>query len=273
MVYSGMALNRAWWDERTPIHVRADFYDVAGFKAGRCSLGPQEVVDLGSVAGKRLVHLQCHFGLDTLSWARRGAIVTGLDFSAPAIEAARALAAETGLDARFVLGNVLDAHALLRAEPGFGAGYDIVYTGIGALCWLPDLDRWAEQVAGLLRPGGALYLIEIHPLIWIFNPDGLTVAADYFTAPEGHVDRGSGTYADLTAETRHNETRVWNHNIGEVATALLKVGLVLTGLVEADRCYFPAFPMMVPDGTGGWRMPPGTPSLPMTYTLRAVKPI
>ncbi len=266
-----LSLNRAWWDERAVLHVRSAFYDVAGFKAGRCTLGPQEVVDLGPVAGKRLVHLQCHFGLDTLSWARRGASVTGLDFSVPAIEAARALAQEVGIDARFVLGDVMDAGTLLSAEPDFGRGYDIVYTGIGALCWLPDPDRWAAQVAALLRPGGELYLVEIHPLVWIFDPDG-KIAFDYFTPPEGHLEGGSGSYADPAAETQHNETRVWNHNMGAVVTALIKAGLALTSVTESDRCHFQAVQTMVADGTGFWTVPPGEPSLPFSYTLRAVKP-
>ena len=174
--------------------------------------------------------------------------------------------------ARFMLGDVRDAHDLLSAEPDFGPGYDIVYTGIGALCWLPELDRWAAQVASLLRPGGELYLVEIHPLIWIFSPEGPTAAFDYFTPPEGHLEGGSGSYADPAADTKHNETRVWNHNIGAVATALIGAGLLLKSLTEADHCYFPALPTMVPDGMGLWRLPPGTPSLPMTYTLRAVRP-
>jgi SAM-dependent methyltransferase len=266
MEHPGMALNRAWWDERAPMHVRSDFYDVAGFKSGRCSLGPQEVADLEPVAGKRLAHLQCHFGLDSLSWARRGAEVTGLDFSEPAIEAARALAAEAGIAARFVAGNVYDAHHLL------GGGFDIVYTGIGALNWLPDIERWAAEVALLLRPGGELYLVEFHPVLWIFAEDGPVVTYDYFTPPDGIRETGEGSYADRGAPTRHNETCGWNHNIGAVVTALLRAGLVMTGLRESDRCYFQRLPSMVPDDTGGWRLPADLPSLPMVYTLRAVKP-
>ena len=266
MEHPGMALNRAWWNERAPIHVRSDFYDVVGFKAGRCSLGPQEVADLEPVAGKRLVHLQCHFGLDSLSWARRGAEVAALDFSEPAIEAARALAAETGISARFVAGNVYDAHLLL------GGGFDIVYTGIGALSWLPDLDGWAAQVALLLRPGGELYLVEFHPILWTFAEDEPVVSFDYFTPPDGIREDGAGSYADRSAATRHNETCGWNHNIGAVVTALLRAGLVLRGLVESDRCYYRRLSCMVADGTGGWRIPAGLPSLPMVYTLRAIKP-
>ena len=140
-------LNRAWWDERVPIDVASEFYDVEGFRAGGSSLRPFEVEEVGDVADRSLLHLQCHFGLDTLSWARRGARVSGLDFSQPAIEAARALAADTGLDAEFSVADVYDAPAVLG-----GRRFDVVYTGIGAINWLPDMERWARVVAELLEP-------------------------------------------------------------------------------------------------------------------------
>ena len=173
--------NKRMWDERVPIHVAGDFYDVPGWLAGRCSLRSFEADELGSVQGKQLVHLQCHFGMDTLSWARRGARVTGLDFSAPAIEAARKLARDASLDARFVCAYVFDAPAAL------GQRYDVVYTGIGALIWLHDLRRWAGVVRDLLAPGGCLYLVECHPLTDVFAADSLTVQHDYFHDPAGTV--------------------------------------------------------------------------------------
>lgn len=148
MTEDWLAINRAYWDERVPIHIQGRFYDVDSFKAGRSTLRRQEVADLAPVSGKTLIHLQCHFGLDTLSWARLGATAVGLDFSVPAIAAARTLAAETGIAAEFIAGNVYDAPQLLRGRP-----FDIVYTGIGALMWLANLPRWAEAVAALLVPG------------------------------------------------------------------------------------------------------------------------
>jgi SAM-dependent methyltransferase len=158
-----LANNRDSWNERVPIHVASAFYDVDGFKAGRAELYAYELRDVGSVRGKDLVHLQCHFGLDTLSWAKRGARVTGVDFSAPAIEAATRLAGEMGVRAKFVVANVYDAPAVLRRR------FDVVYTGRGALSWLPDVRRWAAVVARLLRPGGLFYLTEFHPAEWMFT--------------------------------------------------------------------------------------------------------
>ena len=155
-----MEANRRQWDERAPLHVASEFYDVDGFRAGRSTLRAVEVEEVGDVTGRELLHLQCHFGLDTLSWARRGARVTGLDFSESAVEAARALADAEGIDAEFVCANVYDAVAALS-----GRTYDVVYTGIGALCWLPDIDRWAATAGALVKPGGSLYVFEHHPFI------------------------------------------------------------------------------------------------------------
>jgi SAM-dependent methyltransferase len=262
-------LNRLFWDERVPTHVRSDFYNVDGFKTGRLSLGPDEIRDLGDVRGTRLVHLQCHFGLDTLSWARLGADVTGLDFSEPAIDAARTLAWETDLRAYFVQGDVYDAPALL------GGGFDIVYTGIGALCWLPDIDRWARVVAELLRSGGELYLVEFHPANWGLEPNSATgvpeVRYDYFTRPEGERVAMGGSYADAGAATGHNETIEWNHDIGSVVTALIRAGLTILELRESDASYMQAFPFMERGEDGHWRVPSNRPNMPMMYTLRAVK--
>lgn len=264
-------LNRAFWDERVPVHVGSGFYDVEGFKAGRISLGPDEVRDLGDVRGKRLVHLQCHFGLDTLSWARLGAEVSGLDFSEPAIDAARMLARQADIDALFVQGDVYDAPALL------GRDFDIVYTGVGALCWLPDIDRWAKVVADLLRPGGELYLVEFHPAIWGLEPNAVTgvpeVRYDYFTRPGGERVAVEGSYAQTDAATAHNETVEWNHDLGSVVTALIRAGMEIRELRESDASYTQRFPFTVQGDDGHWRAPPDRPNLPMMYTLRAVKQI
>jgi SAM-dependent methyltransferase len=264
-------LNRAYWDERVPIHVASRFYDVGGFRAGRITLGPDEVRDLGDVRGKRLVHLQCHFGLDTLSWARLGADVTGLDFSGPAIDAARALARETGVPARFVQGDLYDAPALL------GDGFDIVYTGIGALCWLPDIERWAGVVEKLLLPGGELYLVEFHPAIWGLEPNAVTgvpqVRYDYFTRTGGERVAVEGSYAQTDAATAHNETVEWNHDLGSVVTALIRAGLTIRELRESAASYVKTFPFMVQGEDGLWHAPRDRPNMPMMYTLRAEKQI
>jgi SAM-dependent methyltransferase len=260
------AKNRDSWDERVPIHVASDFYDVEGFKAGRSALRPYEFDDVGSVRGKDLVHLQCHFGIDTLSWAKRGARVVGVDFSAPAIEAARRLAGEMGLAAQFVVANVYDAPTVLRRR------FDVVYTGRGALCWLPDIQRWAAVVARLLRPGGLFYLTEFHPVVWLFADDSRELKFDYFTPATGFVEIQSGSYAERTATTTHDETVQWNHNIGAVVTALIEAGLEIRLIRENDVSDHRRWPFLVPAGDGRWRVPDGTPVVPLMYMIRAVKP-
>ncbi len=267
-------LNRSWWDERVPIHVGSAFYDVDGFRAGGSTLRPFEVEEVGDVAGKRLAHLQCHFGLDSLSWARAGASVAGLDFSGPAVEAATSLAAETELDARFVQADVYDAAEALGDEP-----FDVVYTGFGALNWLPDLPRWAEIVASLLADGGFLYLAEFHPFTWVFGDADYSIEFDYFHDPEGvsFDDDETGSYADLDVPTRNNATREWAHPLADVVTAVLGAGLRIELLSEHDYTLFPRFPHFELDreflGAGVvYRQPDGSPRLPLMYSLRAGLP-
>ena len=259
-----LAANRANWDERVPIHLASGFYDVAGFRAGNSSLRDFELPEVGDVTGRELLHLQCHFGLDTLSWARRGATVTGLDFSAPAIDTARGLAAEIGVDARFVVSDVYQAVDALA-----GTTYDIVYTGVGALYWLPDLTRWAETAAALVAPGGFLYLAEMHPVTDMFGDDGRTVQHSYFRDGPDVYD-APGTYADWNARTEHNLTYGWVHTLGDVVSAIAATGLHLEFLHEYDSTLFQRYPVLEPVGQT-YRFPAGYPSMPMMYSLRAVK--
>jgi SAM-dependent methyltransferase len=264
-------LNRALWDERVPIHFDSEFYDLAGWLDGRDSLRPFELEELGDVAGRRLFHPQCHFGQDTLSWARHGASVTGLDFSEPAIDAARALAARSGITADFVCADVYDASAAVG-----GRTFDVVYTGLGAINWLDDIDRWASVMASVCRPGGTLYLAEFHPVVDMLSPtvheDGvlpITLQQNYF----GHFwfdgPDVSGTYADFGAETVHNSTweRVWT--IGEVVTAIASAGFRIELLHEHDHSLYAMYPFLEarPDGT--FHLPAGQPSMPMMYSIRA----
>lgn len=260
-----LALNRANWDDRVPVHVGSDFYDVAGFRAGASSLRDFELAEVGDVAGRRLLHLQCHFGLDTLSWARRGASVTGLDFSAAAIDTARGLAADLGLAARFVVSDVYAAPEALGGET-----FDLVYTGIGALYWLPDLDRWASVAASLVRPGGALYVAEFHPFTDVFGPDGRTAERDYFRA-EPEVWDGAGTYTDGVLETGHTASVGWVHTLGDVLTAVARAGLRLEFLHEHETTLFARYPVLERVGAHGFGFPAGHPRLPLMYSLRAAR--
>jgi SAM-dependent methyltransferase len=258
-----LALNRALWDERVPIHVASDFYDVDGFIGGGSTLRAFELEEVGDVEGLTLVHAQCHFGLDTLSWARRGARVTGLDFSEPAISAARKLAADAGIDAEFVASDVYQAVEVLG-----GRRFDVVYTGLGALNWLPDIERWAQVMAALIAPGGRFYLAEFHPFSGVFADEDLTVQYPYFHA-EPMVWDEPGTYADPAASTEHNRSMEWNHGLGAVVSALIAAGLRIELLHEHEHTLFARWPFLERSGDGTYRLPEGTPSLPLMYSLLA----
>ncbi len=262
--------NQRHWDEAAPLHVGSEFYDVESFKTGRNSLYQLEIDDMGPVDGKTLLHLQCHFGQDTLSWARLGAQVTGLDFSSEAIEAARTLASEIGADAEFVSSNVYDAVDALD-----GRQFDAVYTGGGALVWLPDIDRWAAVAAACVAPGGVLYLREFHPLSQIFDDEaesGLHVRYPYFQPAEPlRFEFEGGTYA-VAAEIANNVTYEWAHSLGEVITAIAQAGLQIEFLHEVDYTEFKQFPFMVEEQPGRWRLPEHAKSVPLMYSLRARKP-
>jgi SAM-dependent methyltransferase len=259
-------LNRANWDDRTRVHVASTFYDLDGFRAGADSLGPFEAAEAGDVTGKRLVHLQCHIGLDTLSWARRGASVSGLDFSAPAVQAARALAADLGIQASFVVADVYDAAAAFA-----GQQFDVVYTGTGALVWLPDMARWAQVVASLLVPGGFLYLVEVHPFAQILDEQsGTTVAYDYFdSSPQ--VEDYPWTYTD-GPPLEHTRSIQFQHGLGDVITALTNAGLHVEFVHEFDFDFWQRYERLRRDDTGCYRLPPGQPRVPLMYSLRASRP-
>lgn len=261
--------NQAHWDEVVPIHERSRFYDLESFRAGRCSLDPIEVREVGDVGGKSLLHLQCHFGQDTLSWARRGARVVGADFSQPAVDLATRLAAELDLDARFVQANVYDLPERLEGQ------FDIVYTGGGALCWLPDIEGWARVVSHFLRPGGFFYLREIHPFSYVFDDerddDELVARYPYFPGAEPLRFEQDGTYADRSAHIRNQVSYEWPFTLGGVVTALIQAGLRLEFLHEhAVQCYH-QFPCMQQGEDGYWRLPERH-SIPLAFSIRASKP-
>jgi len=261
-----IGLNRAWWDERVALHMAGEFYDVPGFLDGRSTLRPFEKAELGDVAGLRLVHLQCHFGLDTLSWAREGALVTGVDFAPRAVAAARSLARQAGIDAEFVEAGVYDA-----AEALGGRSFDIVYTSIGAIIWLPDITRWAATVVALLAPGGRFYLAEFHPFSVVLGEEDLTVIDSYFDrGPFLHDEPGS--YAEPDAETRHHQSVTWQHGLGEVITALAQAGLRIEFLHEHPYTLRARWPFMErhPDRT--WHMPAEQPQVPLLYSVKATRP-
>ncbi len=261
-----LAANRANWNDRVSIHVASDLYGVDAWLRERPGLRRWEAEALDDVTGLDVVHLQCHFGLDTLSLADAGATVTGLDFSGEAVAQAHSLADRAGLTerARFVEADVLQAAVALAPER-----FDLVYVSLGALCWLPSVDRWASQVAALLRPGGRLYLHDGHPLSWALADDDLRVEHTYFEEVEPYVGDEAGTYTDGEATVANTRTYEWNHSIGEIVSAVIDHGLTITSLVEHDWTVWPRFPWLLRAADDRWHVPPDRPRLPLSFTLMA----
>ncbi len=269
-------VNRANWDDRAAAHAASADYDLAAFAADPGHLSGVVRFDrplLGDIAGLRGVHLQCHIGTDTVSLARLGATMTGVDFSPRSLEQARLLAERAGTPVEFVESDVYGAADVL--DP---ASFDLVYTGIGALCWLPDIRRWARTVAALLKPGGRLFLREGHPVLWALeyerDDDLLVLDLPYFEQKEPQVFVEGGTYVATDAAFTHNTTHEWNHGLGEIVTALLESGMSITGLVEHTTVPWEALPGRMTDrGDGEWQLSDRPERLPHTYTLRAVRAV
>ena len=267
-------INRANWDERAPAHAASPDYNVQGYidDPGLISHVVRfDLPRLGDVHGLRGVHLQCHIGTDTISLSRLGAQMTGLDFSPVSIEQARLLVARSGDEVNFVESDVYDAAAALEGEK-----FDLVFTGIGAIGWLPSISRWAATVGALLRPGGRLFIREGHPMLWSLadpRPDGLLVVDyPYFETKEPSVWEEGGTYVETDVVFTANTTHEWNHGMGEIVTALHEAGLQITGLVEHDSVPWDALPgQMTKDAQGEWRLSDRPWRLPASYTLQAVK--
>jgi len=267
------ALNRANWDERAPAHAASPDYAVEKFVTDPTFLSHVVQFDLprlGDVKGLRGIHLQCHIGTDTVSLARLGADMTGLDFSAAAIDEARKLAARTNSPTQFVQSDVYEAPSVLT--PG---SYDLVFTGIGALLWLPDIERWAEVVAQLLRPGGRLFIREGHPMLWAVDEavtDAVTLGYSYFEHADPLVDSDPGTYVQTDVEFESTVTHAWGHGLGEIITALLSRGMQLTGFVEHQSVPYEALPgQMVKGDLDEWQLADRPERLAHSYTLQAVK--
>jgi len=261
--------NRANWDERVPVHLGPNGYDLTDIRSGNGTMNPIEEAELGPVDGLRILHLQCHFGKDTLTLAQRGAEVVGLDFSGPAVSAAQALAEELGLSerARFVEGDLYDAIKLIP-EP---ASFDRVFVTWGALCWLPDIAGWANIVAHFLKPGGSLYLAEGHPAGLVLDdsvayPDGMPGFLVPYFDREALLFDETADYSDETAVLSNSATYEWMHPISEVITALIDAGLTLTWFHEHDSIPWKMFEVLVKDEHGMYRWP-DKPWLPLAYSL------
>ncbi|HUW55630.1 MAG TPA: class I SAM-dependent methyltransferase [Planctomycetota bacterium] len=261
-----LEVNREYWDELAELHVRSETYDVAGFKAGRNSLHDFERLAVGDVQGKRLLHLQCHFGLDTLSWARLGARVTGVDFSGKAIELARSLAGECGIEATFVCCDLDDLPGKLSGQ------FDVVFTSGGVLSWLPDLKRWGEVIAHFLRPGGLFYVRDFHPVGHMFDAEADTpVVTDTGLGSREPVrwenEGASYAVAEGVKAPFHYE---WAYSLSEVINALIQAGLRIESVREYPFCTFRWHRFLEESDDGFWRWPGGRP-VPLMFSIRATK--
>ncbi|HYM15157.1 MAG TPA: class I SAM-dependent methyltransferase [Dehalococcoidia bacterium] len=265
-----MDTNRAHWDEVTPIHVASAFYDVSAFKGGRTSLDAVERAEVGDVRGKTLLHLQCHFGMDTLSWAREGAVVTGVDYSEPAIAQARALGEELGIDARFVVSNVYDLPGAIDGQ------FDVVFTSYGALCWLPDIAAWARVAAGFVKPGGFFYIAEFHPVSMVFDDapeiDDLRVRYPYFPAEAPLRFDDWGDYTDRSVGLNNRTTYEFLHPVGDVVSALCDAGLRIDFLHEFPFSTFQFLPITERRPDGSVRLTKHDGCVPLLYSIKATKP-
>jgi SAM-dependent methyltransferase len=269
-------VNRAVWDERAPAHAASTGYQTATYVSDPAYLSHVVRFDLpllGDISGLQGVHLQCHIGTDTLSLARLGATMTGVDFSPASLAEARRLAEQAGPPVTYVESDVYHAVDALG-----GATFDLVYTGVGALCWLPDVRRWAQTVAALLRPGGRLFIREGHPVLWALDyersDDLLALEYPYFEQADPQVWEGEGTYVPTDTVFMHNTTHEWNHGIGEIVTAVLDAGLAVTGLVEHQSVPWEAVPgRMTRLGEKEWQLTDRPERLPHTYTLQAMRPL
>jgi SAM-dependent methyltransferase len=255
--------NKDLWNELTPIHARSEFYDVEGFKKGKCTLHSIELEEMGDVTGKSLLHLQCHFGLDTLSWGRRGAKATGVDFSEEAIKTAQKLSSETDIKAKFIRADIYRLPEVLKGK------FDIVFTSAGVLAWLPDLKRWAEIIAHFLKPKGVFYIREFHPFKMVFDDSSgvtdLKVRWSYFHRPQP-MKWKMGDYADSSASGTSYE---WTHSMSDIINALVQVGLKIEFLHEFPVCGYKALPFMRQDKDGWWRLEGD--KIPLTFSLKATK--
>ena len=263
--------NKASWNKRTGVHKDSAFYDLAGFKKGASSLTKIELDEMGDVKGKSLLHLQCHFGMDTMSWAREGAIVTGVDLSDEAIKLAKEINEELGLNAKFICANVYDLADAEKVPPGEGLmeNFDFVFTSYGTIGWLPDLDKWAEVIAHFLKPGGIFYIADFHPALWMMDDNFEYIKYSYFNT-QVITEEISGSYSDRNAPIKSIE-HGWNHPFTEIINALLKHGLQIRQFNEFPYSPYNCFNNMELCEDGMWRIKGMNEKLPMMYSIKAIK--
>jgi len=255
------------WNELVDIHARSEEYDLEGFLKGESSLHRLELEALGDVSGKKLLHLQCHFGLDTLSWARLGAEVTGVDFSENAIQLARHLAEQIRIPARFIRCNIYDLLGILDEE------FDIVYTSYGVINWLHDIYGWGEIVSHYLKPGGTFFMAEFHPFLGVFEEEGseLTIRYGYWHSPEPEYFEPVGTYADREAVLKNRGNYEWAHPLSDVVNSLIRASLTLKEIKEYPYSVDEIFSIMETGSDGYRRFKRKEYQIPLMFSVKAVK--
>jgi SAM-dependent methyltransferase len=261
--------NRRLWDQLTAINAKSPMYDMDAFKRGQSTLDPVEIAELGDVRGKSILHLQCHFGQDTMSLARMGALVTGVDFSGEAIRLAKSLSTELNIPAEFICCNIYDLPKHLDKQ------FDIVFTSAGVLCWINDLTAWAQLIDRYLKLDGTFYIREFHPVADVFDNEtaaGLAARHSYFHKDEPMVFSADGSYSDHDAkfETPCTSSE-WHHPLADVVNALLAVNFKLEFLHEFPYCSYDCFPFLEKGTDGRWRFPGGKELIPLMYSIKAVK--
>lgn len=252
-------INKEQWNQRVEPHLESDFYDMTGFLNGKNSLNETELALLGDLRGKRILHLQCHFGQDSISLARLGASVTGADLSDKAIAKAQELAENLGADATFVCCDLYDLPQYLDEK------FDIVFTSYGTIGWLPDLDRWASVISHFLKPGGTFVFVEFHPVVWMFDDDFRKVGYRYFKS-EPIIETADGTYADRDAPIRTTSVS-WNHGLAEVITSLIRNGIQLNDIREYDFSNYNCFAHTEEFEPGKYRIKHLGNFIPMMYSI------
>ncbi|MFK7833107.1 MAG: class I SAM-dependent methyltransferase [Winogradskyella sp.] len=256
-------VNKATWNKKVAIHAQSDMYNMNAFKKGKTSLMPYELKALDNVKDKSLLHLQCHFGQDTLSWSRKGATCVGVDLSDEGITLARQLNEELNLDADFVCCNVLDTSKYVSKT------FDIVYTSYGVIGWLPDLKPWAKMITERLNVGGIFYIVEFHPILWMFDyVDGESKMKYHYNRKEAIYEEYEGTYADQSSKMVSKEYG-WNHGLSEVVNALIEAGLQIEYLNEYDESPYDVFPDLIKTESGMYKMK--NQLYPMIFELKATK--
>ena len=254
--------NKSLWNGWAKINSKSSFYNLDGFKAGQCSLKNIEINELSDIKGKSLLHLQCHFGLDTLSWARRGANVTGIDFSNEAINIAKSLSTELNIPANFICADIYDLAKVLEGK------YDVVFTSYGVLDWLFNLNKWAEIIAHFLKPGGIFYIIEFHPLTNMFDHTWKELNSPYFQGNEPVQNIENGSYADNEANFSHISYG-WPHTLGEIISAIRKEGLILDYLNEFPFSSYNCFPNLEEISKDQFSLKDNKNTIPLMFSIKA----